>query len=174
MARPGNVGIATRRVAILVADGVDGEAAMAAHEALAGRGRGAALRRASSSGASRRRGGDPLDVEVSMETAPSVLWDGVIVPGGAAAAAEALAARGHAIEFLKDQYRHCKPMLAARRGGRRCSRRRRASRRRCPAARPIRACSCSHGGDAQSAVAAFAEALAQHRHFERETDPPLI
>jgi catalase len=29
-------------------------------------------------------------------------------------------------------------------------------------------------GDASAAVAAFAEALARHRHFERETDPPVI
>jgi catalase len=29
-------------------------------------------------------------------------------------------------------------------------------------------------GDPSSAVSAFAEALARHRHFERETDPPVI
>ena len=54
--------------------------------------------------------GDPIEVEVSMETAPSVVWDAMIVPDGEAAA-DALAQSGHALEFLKDQYRHCKPIL---------------------------------------------------------------
>ena len=54
--------------------------------------------------------GDALDVEISLETAPSVVWDAMIVPDGQAAA-ETLAKRGQALEFLKDQYRHCKPIL---------------------------------------------------------------
>ena len=52
----------------------------------------------------------PLDVEISLETAPSVVWDAMIVPDGQAAARH-LRKRGHALEFLKDQYRHCKPIL---------------------------------------------------------------
>src|SRR4030095_9691450 len=51
--------------------------------------------------------GAPIDVEVTLETAPSATWDAVVVPGNDAA----LAAYGQAHEFLRDQYRHCKPML---------------------------------------------------------------
>ena len=76
LARPGNVGIATRKVAILVDHGVDGEAALAMHEALAAAGAvprfvGVKLGTVASAG------GEALDVEISMETAPSVLWDAV-------------------------------------------------------------------------------------------------
>ncbi len=48
--------------------------------------------------------------EVSLEAAPSVLWDAVVVLDGGGSA-EALSQSGHAMEFLKDQYRHCKPIL---------------------------------------------------------------
>jgi len=37
-----------------------------------------------------------------------VLFDGLVLPAGIAA----LASSGHAIEFLQDQYRHCKTILA--------------------------------------------------------------
>ena len=48
---------------------------------------------------------------MTLETMPSVLFDALVVPGGAGAA-QALGALGHALEFVKDQYRHCKPILA--------------------------------------------------------------
>jgi catalase len=170
MARPGNVGIATRRIAILVADGVDGAAAIAAHEALASAGAvprfvGVKLGRVSPVD------GEPLDVEISMETAPSVVWDGVVVPGGDAAA-RALAARGHAIEFLKDQYRHCKPMLLI--GDAAALLAKAGIPAALPDGAPDPGLLLAADGQAAAAVAAFAEALARHRHFERETDPPVI
>jgi catalase len=99
------------------------------------------------------------------------VWDGVIVPGGAGSA-EALASRGHAIEFLKDQYRHCKPMLVLGEASALLA------KAGIPSALPSGAADpgllVRDGGDASVAVADFAEALAQHRHFQRETDPPVI
>ena len=62
-----------------------------------------------------RASGDAIEVEVSMETAPSVLWDAVVLADGEGAA-ESLARIGQAIEFVKDQYRHCKTILALRAG----------------------------------------------------------
>ena len=53
----------------------------------------------------------PIEIEVSMETAPAVVWDAMVVPDGEAAAETLAPKSGHAIEFLKDQYRHCKPIL---------------------------------------------------------------
>ena len=81
MARPGDGSVKTRRVALLVADGIDGASLRAVHAALAAAGAvprfvGARLGRV------RPASGDPIHVEVTMETAPSVLWDGVVVPGG--------------------------------------------------------------------------------------------
>jgi catalase len=71
-ARPGDGGIRTRRVAILVADGVDGEAATALHEGLVRAGavpRFVGVRLGQVDTAQR----EALEVEVTLETAPSVL-----------------------------------------------------------------------------------------------------
>ncbi len=53
-----------------------------------------------------------MEPDGTLETMPSVSFDAVVVPDGAKAAG-ALAALGHAREFLRDQYRHCKPILLA-------------------------------------------------------------
>jgi catalase len=169
-ARPGTEGIKTRRVAILVADGTDTQAAASLHSALASQGaipRYVGIKLGQVAG----QKGPPLDVEISMEASPSVLWDGLIVPGGAPAA-DALAASGQALEFVKDQYRHCKPILLL--GA---------------AESLLEACGIAallsdetpdtgllmlDDGANDEAAAAFIGALSQHRHFVRETDPPRI
>ena len=56
-----------------------------------------------------------LEPDATLETMPSCLFDAVVVPDGEASA-EALCSLGHAVEFVKDQYRHCKAILARRRG----------------------------------------------------------
>jgi catalase len=169
-ARPGNVGIETRRIAILVADGVDGEAAEAIHEALSGQGAvprfvGITLGRAQSAT------GDPIEIEVSMEAAPSVLWDALVIPGGEGSV-EALSQSGHALEFLKDQYRHCKTIMLL------AEAETLLDEAGVPRALPDGDADpglLTFGrGDAERAVQAFAEALAKHRHFARETDPPTV
>jgi hypothetical protein len=73
-ARPGKKGIKTRHIAMLVADGVDAAAGLILHEALLDQG--AAPRFVGTKlGQAKSATGDPLDVEISLETAPSVLWD---------------------------------------------------------------------------------------------------
>src|SRR4030095_12126649 len=47
----------------------------------------------------------------SLEAAPAVLYDALVLPDGAEAV-DALRADGHTLEFIKDQYRHCNPILA--------------------------------------------------------------
>jgi putative intracellular protease/amidase len=54
--------------------------------------------------------GETLEADVTIEAMPSVLFDAVVVPGGASEA-DARASDGQSLEFVKDQYRHCKPML---------------------------------------------------------------
>jgi catalase len=169
-ARPGNQSIKTRRIAILVADGVDGEAASKIHEALTAQGAvprfvGISLGRVESVN------GDPLEVEISMEAAPAAVWDAMIVPNGEAAV-EALSKSGHALEFLKDQYRHCKPMLligesAALLGEVDIS-------ATLPSGKPDPGLLQFSAGEVGAAVNALATALAAHRAFERETDPPIV
>ena len=55
--------------------------------------------------------GDAIEVDVSLEAAPSVLYDAVVLPSGAGAIRQ-LRKDGRTLEFIKDQYRHCKPILA--------------------------------------------------------------
>ena len=169
-ARPGVEGIRTRRVAILVADGVGTEEASLLHRALLQRGaipRFVGIKLGQVTGAA----GDSLDVEVSMEAAPSVIWDALIIPAGEGTKS-VLSQSGHALEFLKDQYRHCKPILLV--GD---------SRALLDAAGvpPELASGENDSGlllfeenQIDAALDSFVSALTQHRHFERETDPPRV
>jgi catalase len=167
LARPGTTGIATRRVAILVGDGVDAAGVKAVYAALLGAG---AVPRLVGVQLGRRTAadGDTLDVEISLEAGPSVLYDAVVVPDGADQGR--LAAAGQTAEFLRDQYRHCKPIFAWGSGAQLLQ------LARLPDTLP-------DGSDDPGLVTAsgvqdglqdFIEALASHRAFDRETDPPLV
>jgi catalase len=169
-ARPGAAGIRTRKVAILVADGVDGASATRIHEALSAEGAvprfvGIKLGRVDSVT------GDPIEVEISMEAAPPVLWDGMVVPDGEAAAL-ALSQVGHAIEFLKDQYRHCKTILVVGEAGALLG------EASIPSTTPSGEVDPGllqfSGKDLEAAIPAFVDALAKHRHWVRESDPPAV
>jgi catalase len=108
LARPGDGTVATRRIAIMVADGVDGDAVTLLYAQLAGAG---ALPRYIGRRLGRvEAGGAVLPVEVTFEAAPSVLWDAAVLPPGPVAAA-ALAADDHVVEFVMQQWRHNKVML---------------------------------------------------------------
>jgi len=166
-ARPGDGSIRTRRIAILVADGV-GDDVLELHAGLLEQGavpRFVGLRL----GAAATAGGDSIEVEVTLEAAPSVLFDAVVVPDGPAAI-EALSAVGHAAEFVKDQYRHAKPMLVLGAGADLLT------GAKVPLALPSG--EPDPGllvmGEGRGALAAFVTALAKHRHFERQVDPPLV
>jgi catalase len=168
-ARPGEQSIAARRVAVLVAEGV-AAAAPVVHERLAALG---AVPRFVGEllGPVATADGEPIDVEITMEAGPAVLYDALVLAGGEGAVA-ALARSGHAVEFLKDQYRHCKPILVL--GD---------ARTLLDEARiPVELST----GDADpglllyaheeldAACEAFVLALGKHRHFQRETDPPVV
>jgi catalase len=167
-ARPGEGGIRTRRVAILVADGVDGDALRAIAVRLAS---GGAVARfvGPRLGAAESVNGDAIEIDVPMAAAPSVLFDGLILPDGADAISR-LTADGRALEFVKDQYRHCKPILVT--GA--------ASQLLHKAGIPLKLPNGQAdpglllGQSLDVSAEAFIDALAGHRHFARETDPPLV
>jgi catalase len=170
MARPGNGSIATRRVAILVADGVDGEAAAALHEGLSAKGavpRYVGIRLGSVTTAE----GDELQVEITLETAPSVLFDAVAVLGGKEAVV-ALGNVGHALEFIKDQYRHAKPILALGEGADLVENA--GAPAILPSGKPDPGMLVAKHGRAREALPLFVQAIAKHRHHEREIDPPAV
>jgi catalase len=52
-----------------------------------------------------------LDADASLENEPGFLFDALVLPDGEDAVT-ALAGDGHTMEFIKDQYRHCKTILA--------------------------------------------------------------
>ena len=114
-ARPGDGSIRARRVAILVADGCDGAPLVALAQSADGGGRRAAVR-VLTLGPVKPASGDPIEVDVSLEAAPSVLYDAVVLPT-APTPCGSCAADGRTLEFIKDQYRHCKPILALGDGG---------------------------------------------------------
>lgn len=51
------------------------------------------------------------EVDTTMEAMPCVVWDAVVIPDGEAAVQQ-LALDRRALEFVKDQCRHSKPILA--------------------------------------------------------------
>jgi catalase len=169
-ARPGDGSIQTRRVAILVADGVDGEAAQALHAGLSKLGAvprhvGGRLGQVDS------ETGDPIEVEVTLETMPSVLWDAVVVPGGEGAV-KVLGNLGHALEFLKDQYRHAKPILAI--GAAAALVENAGIPAVLPSGERDPGVLVAKAGQHGKVIADFVRAIARHRHHEREMDPPEV
>jgi catalase len=106
-----------------------------------------------------------LEVDATLETTPSVLFDAVVVPDGTAGA-KGLAEDGHTLEFLRDQYRHCKTILAFGDGGDLLE--------RAGIALGDDSGVLHRTGKEDAAVKAFIAAIAKHRHFRRDTDPPTL
>jgi catalase len=165
MARPGDGSIRTRCIALLVADGIVAAPLEDLHRRLTDEG---AVPRFVGARLGKIRGADgqEIDVEVTFETTPSVLYDAMVIPDGEAGV-RVLAAVGHAVEFVKDQYRHGKTILALGAGD-----------------GLLGAANIPEKGkadpgllrmtDASQAAARFIAAVAKHRHFERQTDPPPV
>jgi catalase len=166
-ARPGPGDIRGRRVAILVADGVEDDALRDLLEQLV-------VREAVPRLVGMKLGGiqttaGERQVDTTVEATPAVLYDAVVLPPGVS---KALAVDGRVLEFLKDQYRHCKPLLVLGDGARLLE------KTGIPASLPSGVADpglvIGAKADAPAAIADFVTALGKHRHFERESDPPRI
>lgn len=107
--------IVGRCVAVLVANGFEAERLLALRETLiAG---GASLKIISSRlGEVKCSQGRPLQVDHSLATVGSVMFDAVYIPGGARSV-EALCKDGKAVFFVKEAYKHCKGIAASNEGG---------------------------------------------------------
>jgi catalase len=169
LARPGDGSIRTRRVAVVVAEGVEGESLVAAYQALAEAG--ATPRFVGQKlGTIQVAKGTEISVEVSMEAAPSVLFDALVLPDGKSL--RGLASDGHLMDFVKDQYRHCKPILAF--GASSKLLEEVGVSLKLPSGKADSGLVLGSSEKADAAIDAFMLALAKHRHFERETDPPIV
>jgi catalase len=170
LARPGETGIRARKVAILVAHGVDAAMVHKLYEGLLGDG---AVPRvvASTLGQVKGRDGDILDAEITLEAGPSVLYDAVIIPDGEGAV-ELLGRDAHAQDFVREQYRHCKPIMAVGAGAGLLQKA--SVPPTLPDGSPDPALVGTEAADLPAAYAAFKQALSGHRAFARETDPPAV
>jgi len=98
--------IKTRKVAILAANGVDAAAIDAMKKALEAEGAHAKVLGPTSAPV-KTADGKALPVDASMEGMPSIAFDAVFVPGGAASI-KALSADGVALHYLLEAYKHLK------------------------------------------------------------------
>ena len=165
MALPGNGDVRGRKVAILVADGVDVASVSSVQTALVEAGV-VAMLVAPRLGTIKGDGGK-LEATATLENSPPVLFDALVLPDGAAGI-DRLRALGRTSEFIQNQYRHCKTILALG-----------ASASMLEAAgieMMLPSGEADPGlitGDA-SQVDVFLQGLARHRHYERDMDEPLV
>jgi catalase len=114
-------GIATRKIAMLVADGFDGAAAAVVRAELVRRGAvveviapilGEVSPGAGGAGSAKGGAGGALEADKTFKAAASVFYDAVFVPGGAASVAT-LQQIGDAVHFVQEAFKHHKPIAAA-------------------------------------------------------------
>ncbi len=168
-ARPGDGSIRTRRIAILVTEDVALGTLRTLHEGLLQAGavpRFVGVRLGAVDGADE----EAVEVDATLETAPSVLWDALVLPDGPGAML--LCNEGHAVEFVKDHYRHAKPMLVLGQGNALLAEA--GIPDELPSGGADPGLVMHDGADADAALQAFVAAVAKHRHFERQTDPPQV
>jgi catalase len=103
--------IASRKVAILVADGVDEKAVAAMKKAIEGHAAHAKILGPTSAPV-KTAGGGALAVDASIEGLPSIAFDAVFIPGGAASV-KALSGNGVALHYVLEAYKHLKAIAYA-------------------------------------------------------------
>jgi catalase len=165
--------VASRQVAVLAADGVDGDQLAAVTAALAGAGAHPDL--VSPGAFVRLADGTTLPADKTLLTAPSVIYDGVFVPGGQASVAT-LGEDPDALFFVAEAFKHCKTLgatgegvdllLAATPAGRSNGRTRGDGEANLLQVEGV--VGRRQAGGVAEAVQGFIAALAQHRHFARE------
>lgn len=110
MALPGECGIRTRQIAVLIEDGVHHASLLSLYSALTEAGAvvhfvGPRI------GIFVSSSGENIEANKSMENSPAVLFDALVLPDDIQAI-HALAANAHTTEFIKNTYQHGKTILA--------------------------------------------------------------
>ena len=146
--------IKSRKVAILVANGVDGNAVAALQKALKAEGAHAKVLGPTSASV-KTADGQTLPVDASQEGLPSVAFDAVWVPGGADSI-KALSADGVALHYLLEAYKHLKAIGISKDG------------KALLEALRLQEDAGLLVGDDDSTIKAFIAAIAQHRVWARE------
>jgi len=170
LSRPGLTGIRTRRVAILVANNVKADSVAKVYTDLLSEGAvprlvGVQLGKVVTSD------GKTLDIEISLEAGPSVLYDAVVIAGDDGSIKDLLW-DANALDFVRLQYRHCKPILAIGSGVILLN------KAEIPTTLPDgsidEAIFVADDLTLTEILTDFKKALASHRFFARELDPPIV
>jgi catalase len=166
LARPGVKGIEARKVAILAAHGVDANSLQAVYADLLAAG---AVPRvvAPQLGQLVAADGARIDVEISIEAGPPVLYDAVIVADGEGSAAM-LSRDAGGLDFIRQQHLHCKPILAI--GAGKALLDKVGLTGELEDGSPDPALWAVDAGAIAPALEKFKQALASHRNFKREFD----
>jgi catalase len=172
-ARPGSTGAHTLKVALFVADGVDSRSLGMVREALVEAG---AVPKIVAPRLTKVLGNDGAGwaPDATLENAPAVLFDALVLPDGPDAVAE-LAASAQALEFIRLQYRHCKTLFAI--GVGRTLLEKAGVPLLLEPGTPDPGIVTAGGGqgkDMQPAAKRFVEGLPRPRHDERDRDPPRL
>jgi catalase len=158
--------IATRKIAVLAADGVDGAAIDAMRALLSANGVEIKVL-AGHLGSLKVADGKPVHVDHTIATMPSVVFDGLFVPGGAKSVA-ALSRSADAVLFVQELYRHCKPVVAQDEGATLLS------TSRIPSSHDVaNGVLIGASKNGRTLAKQFASALAQHRFWSRESQDLL-
>jgi catalase len=158
-ARPGDGSIRGRKIAILLAEGVEGASVTNTRDDLVKAGAVVRLVAARLGAVDTADGKESIAADATLETMPSVLFDAVVVPDGEKAA-ERLALLGQALEFIKNQYRHCKPILMLGAGR-----------------KVVEGAGVAIAKDDWALVKdakSFVGAVSRHRNWDRALDPPQV
>ena len=151
---------------VLVADGVHKASIAALYAALAAEG---AVTHFVGPRVGKFVAGDGGEIEAnkSMENSPSVLFDALVLPDGDEAI-KALARDGHTMEYVKDQFRHCKTILAFGAGRSLLEKAGILAGEKDPGILLVDV------DDSENAAPKFIAAITAHRHASRDHDPPKI
>ncbi|MFO7649337.1 catalase [Halomonas campaniensis] len=167
MALPGECGIRTRQIAVLVEEGVHHASLVSLYEALTDAG--AVVHFVGPRvGMFVGDSGEKIEANRSMENSPGFLFDALVVPDGSEAI-RALAGNGHTMAFIIDQFRHCKPILALGAG------------RELLESAGLGSVLDEDEGilmadavDTAEIAPAFIDVVAAHRYLARDSDPPIV
>jgi catalase len=168
VAQPGECGIRTRQVAVLVANGVHLASLVTLKEALTAEGAVVHFVGTRVGSFNSVDGAGVVEANKSLENSPSVLFDAIVLPDGAEAV-QALAKDSHTMEFLKDAYRHCKTIWAL--GGSELILKQAGALDLNGKGPGLMWCNT---GQVEATLPAFIAAMAAHRHAGRDSDPPKI
>ncbi len=167
VALPGECGIRTRKIAVLVEKGVHHASLASLYQTLADAG--AVVHFVGPRvGLFAGDSGEMIEADRSMENSPGFLFDALVLPDGSPAV-QALAGNEHTPAFVQDQVRHGKTILALGAGRELLEKAGVGS-----AMKDDPGILLAEGADAAEIAPVFIDAVAAHRHPSRETDPPLM